>query len=262
MNNLTTYENANFGKIRTVEINGEPWFVGKDVAEILGYERPTKAILDHVDMEDRDEVPIQDSIGRMQNTPIMNESGLYSLIMSSKLSKAKDFKRWVTSEVLPQIRKHGGYLTPSKIEEVLADPDTIIRLATDLKTERQKRQELQEKVEEMQPKALFADSVAASDTSILIGEMAKILKQNGVENMGQNRLFEWLRVHGYLISRKGSDYNSPTQKSMELGLMEIKLGSRINADGTVITTKTMKITGQGQIYFINKFVGKLACKAA
>ncbi|MCL1988112.1 MAG: phage antirepressor KilAC domain-containing protein [Firmicutes bacterium] len=154
-----------------------------------------------------------------------------------------------------------------KVEESWNSPELLMARALKMADGKIKRlevdnQELQTKVEEMQPKALFADSVAASDTSILIGEMAKILKQNGVENMGQNRLFEWLRVHGYLISRKGSDYNSPTQKSMELGIMEIKEGSRLNADGTVVITKTTKITGKGQIYFINKFVRKLACQAA
>ena len=253
MKNVTIFKNEQFGEVRVVEQNGEPWFVGKDVANILGYERPTKAIQDHVDDEDRDEVPIQDSIGRMQKTPTINESGLYSLILSSKLPQSKQFKRWVTSEVLPSIRKHGAYMTSEKIEEILSDPDTIISLAQELKEERAIRNKLQDKIEKDRPKTLFADAVATSQTSILIGELAKILRQNGV-NIGQNRLFSWLRDNGYLIKRKGSDWNMPTQKSMELGLFEIKERTINNPDGSVDIKKTPKVTGKGQQYFINKFL--------
>lgn len=253
MKNVTIFKNEQFGEVRVVEQNGEPWFVGKDVANILGYERPTKAIQDHVDDEDRDEVPIQDSIGRMQKTPTINESGLYSLILSSKLPQSKQFKRWVTSEVLPSIRKHGAYMTSEKIEEILSDPDTIISLAQELKEERAIRNKLQDKIDKDRPKTLFADAVATSQTSILIGELAKILRQNGV-NIGQNRLFSWLRDNGYLIKRKGSDWNMPTQKSMELGLFEIKERTINNPDGSVDIKKTPKVTGKGQQYFINKFL--------
>lgn len=203
MKNLQVFKNEQFGEVRVMEHNGEPWFVGKDIAEILGYERSTKAVADHVDPEDRDAVPIQDSIGRMQNTPIINESGLYSLILSSKLPQAKQFKRWVTSEVLPSIRKHGTYMTPEKIEEVLLNPDTIISLAQELKDERALRNRLQDKIEKDRPKTIFADAVAASKTSILVGDLAKLIKQNGVDT-GQKRLFQWLRENGYLIKRKGA----------------------------------------------------------
>lgn len=252
MKDIQIFKNKEFGEIRTVELKEEVYFIGKDVAKSLGYERPTKAILDHVDLEDIDEVPVQDSIGRMQNTPIINESGIYSLILSSKLPNAKKFKRWVTKEILPSIRKHGAYLTDSKIEEVLTDPDTIIKLATQLKEERIQKQLLEDKVKEDKPKVLFADAVETSKSSILIGELAKLIKQNGVD-VGQNRLFEWLRTNGFLIRRKGSDYNTPTQYSMELGLFETKVRTINNPDGSIRITKTSKVTGKGQIYFINKF---------
>lgn len=253
MTDLQIFKNPEFGEIRTIEKDGEPWFVGKDVAAALGYERPTKAILDHVDDEDKDEVPIQDSIGRSQNTPIINESGLYSLVLSSKLPTAKKFKRWVTSEVIPSIRKHGAYMTPDKLEEVLLKPDTLIQLAQNLKAEQEKRRALEVKMEEQKPKVLFAESVEVAKTSILIGELAKLLKQNGI-NIGQNRLFEWLRNNGYLIRRQGSDYNMPTQRAMEMGLFEIKETTITHSDGHIHVSKTPKVTGKGQVYFVNLFV--------
>lgn len=253
MTDLQIFKNPEFGAIRTIEKDGEPWFVGKDVAAALGYERPTKAILDHVDDEDKDEVPIQDSIGRSQNTPIINESGLYSLVLSSKLPTAKKFKRWITSEVIPSIRKHGAYMTPDKLEEVLLKPDTLIQLAQNLKAEQEKRRALEAKVETDKPKVLFADSVEAAKTSILIGELAKLLKQNGI-NIGQNRLFQWLRQNGYLIRRQGSDYNMPTQRAMEMGLFEIKETTITHSDGHIHVSKTPKVTGKGQVYFVNLFL--------
>lgn len=253
MTDLQIFNSPEFGAIRTIEKDGEPWFVGKDVAAALGYERPTKAILDHVDDEDKDEVPIQDSIGRSQNTPIINESGLYSLVLSSKLPTAKKFKRWITSEVIPSIRKHGAYMTPDKLEEVLLKPDTLIQLAQNLKAEQEKRRALEAKVETDEPKVLFADSVEAAKTSILIGELAKLLKQNGI-NIGQNRLFQWLRQNGYLIRRQGSDYNMPTQRAMEMGLFEIKETTITHSDGHIHVSKTPKVTGKGQVYFVNLFL--------
>lgn len=255
MNELQIFESPEFGQVRTVVIENEPWFVGKDVAEVLGYSNPRKAIIDHVDREDKtDGVTIRDSIGREQNPVCINESGLYSLILSSKLPNAKKFKRWVTSEVLPTIRKHGMYAT----EELLDNPDVAIAAFTALKAEREKRKLLEAKVEADKPKVIFAEAVDASQTSILVGDLAKLLKQNGV-NTGQKRLFEWLRTNGYLISRKGNDYNSPTQKSMELGLFEIKERTINNPDGSIRITKTPKVTGKGQVYFINKFLKDKAC---
>lgn len=252
---ITFFSNQEFGVIRAVEIDGEPWFVGKDVAERLGYERATKAIQDHVDNEDKDEVPIQDSIGRMQKTPIINESGLYSLILSSKLPRAKAFKRWVTSEVIPSIRKHGAYMTLETAEQMLSNPDFMIRLLQELKSEQEQRRELERQKKENAPKVLFADAVKTSRTSILVGELAKILKQNGVET-GQTRLFSWLRDNGFLIKRKGSDYNMPTQKAMEAGLFEIKETAVTHADGHVSVNRTPKVTGKGQLYFVERFLSQ------
>lgn len=256
MNDLKIFENPAFGQVRTLEREGEPWFVGKDVAEALGYSNPRKALADHIDEEDRrqgDGVTIRDSIGREQYPTLINESGLYSLVLSSKLPTAKAFKRWITSEVIPSIRKHGAYITPDTLEQMIADPDTTIRLLTTLKEERQERVRLEAEAKANRPKVLFADAVATAHTSILIGELAKLLKQNGVD-MGQNRLFDWMRKNGYLIARKGTDYNMPTQKSMELGLMEIKETSINNPDGSIRINKTPKITGKGQQYFIGKFL--------
>lgn len=188
---------------------------------------------------------------------IINESELYSLILSSKPEGAKKFKRWITSEVIPTIRKHGAYMTPDTIERVLSDPDTIIRLATDLKAEQEKRCLLEAKVEQDKPKVLFADAVSTAKSTILVGELAKLLKQNGV-NIGQNRLFEYLRKHGYLIRSTGTDYNMPTQRAMEQGLFEIKETAITHADGHTSTSKTPKVTGKGQQYFITLFLGGAA----
>lgn len=251
MNQLQIFENPEFGAVRTVELNGEPWLVGKDVAQALGYERATKAIQDHVDTEDKGVVPIQDSIGRMQKTPVINESGLYSLVLSSKLPTARKFRHWVTSEVLPSIRRHGLYA----VDELLNNPDLMIQAMEALKAERAKNQQLTEKVRQDAPKVLFAESVEASNHSILIFDLAKILRQNGVQ-IGGNRLFDWMRENSYLIKRKGSDWNMPTQRSMEMGLFEIKESSHIHSDGHVSITKTPKVTGKGQTYFINLFLSK------
>lgn len=252
MTDLQIFKNPEFGEIRTIEKDGEPWFVGKDVAEVLGYSNTADAVQKHVD--DDDKLTSQIAIaGQNRNIIIINESGLYSLVLSSKLPGAKQFKRWITSEVIPSIRKHGGYLTPDKLEEVLLKPDTLIQLAQNLKAEQEKRKALEVKMEEQKPKVLFAESVEAAKTSILIGELAKLLKQNGI-NIGQNRLFEWLRNNGYLIKRQGSDYNMPTQRAMEMGLFEIKETTITHSDGHIHVSKTPKVTGKGQVYFVNLFV--------
>lgn len=249
--NLQTwsYENS---EIRTIEKDGEPWFVGKDVAKVLGYANASKAIADHVDAEDKGVTKCY-TLGGTQDLTILNESGLYSLILSSKLPNAKKFKRWVTSEVLPSIRKHGAYMTDQTLEQALTSPDFLIQLATQLKEEKEQRKQLEAKVEQDKPKVLFADSVSASKSSILVGELAKILKQNGVDT-GQFRLFAWLRENGYLIKREGSDYNMPTQRSVEMGLFEVKQTIITHSDGHITTNKTPKVTGKGQVYFINKFM--------
>ena len=251
MNEIQIFNNSEFGQVRSLVINGEPWLVGKDVTKALGYDNPSKAIRDHVEEEDK-RVGVQnvtpyiiDSLGRKQHPTFINESGLYALVFGSKLPSAKKFKRWVTSEVLPALRKTGQYqvkeLSGSELmAKALIEAQSVLA-AKD------------KQIEQMKPKALFADAVATSHTSILVGELAKILKQNGID-MGQKRLFAWLREKGYLIKRQGTDYNMPTQKAMELGLFEIKEGSYVNGSGVNITTKTPKITGKGQQYFINKFL--------
>lgn len=251
MNEIKIFRNEEFGIIRTVTINNEPYFVGKDVATVLGYSNPQKAIRDHVDEEDK---TVNDSF-TVNGTKgvLINESGLYSLVLSSKLPNAKKFKRWITSEVLPSIRKHGAYMTNDVLEKALTSPDFLIQLATKLKDEQEKNKKLAAENEVMKPKALFADCVSASKSTILIGELAKIIKANGVD-IGQNRLFAWLRENGYLIRRKGMDYNMPTQKSMELGLFKIKETTINKPDGSIAITKTVKVTGKGQAYFINKFI--------
>lgn len=244
MNEVKTFNSKEFGDIRTVQLNNETYFVGKDVAEALGYERATKAIQDHVDDDDKDEVPIQDSIGRMQKTPVINESGLYALIFGSKLESAQRFKHWVTSEVLPAIRRTGGYQMPApQGKELLA-------LAV---LEAQKTIEAQNaEIERMRPKEIFADAVKASDSSILIGDLAKLLRQNGVDT-GQKRLFEQLRNEGYLM-KTGSSRNMPTQRYVADGLFQIKETVISNPDGSVRMTKTTKVTGKGQQYFLNKYL--------
>ena len=252
MNNLEIFENPEFGSVRTIVISNEPWFVGKDVANILEYQNGSRDINRHVDSEDRQKAMVFDG-NQDKETILINESGLYSLILSSKLPKAKQFKHWVTGEVLPTIRKHGGYLTQEKMEEALLNPDVLIKLATQLKSEREARKQAEQLIEAQKPKVIFAEAVSASKTSILVGELAKILRGNGIP-IGQRRFFQWLRENGYLIKRKGTDYNMPTQRSMELGLFEIKEGSYVNGDGVNVITKTPKITGKGQNYFINKFL--------
>lgn len=244
-------------QIRALTIEGEPYFVGKDVAEVLGYSNSRKAIADHVDSEDKGVTKCY-TLGGTQQTTIINESGLYSLILSSKLPKAKEFKHWVTSEVLPTIRKHGAYMTDAKAAAIVTDKGSLADLLQQA-AEQLKRKDIQ--IEQMKPKALFADAVSTSDTPILVGELAKILHQNGV-SMGQNRMFRWLRDNGYLISKKGTSYNMPTQRAMELGLFKIKENAITHSDGHVTITKTPKVTGKGQVYFVNKFVGEedLACR--
>lgn len=255
MNEVIPFSNEIFGTIRTIEREGQIYFVGKDVAQALGYSKFRNAIAQHVDEDDALKQGITDGLGRLQETTLINESGVYSLVFSSKLPNAKVFKHWVTSEVLPTIRKHGAYITQPKIEEILANPDIIIELATTLKKERAERQKAEEKLEEAKPKVLFADAVVASDTTILIGELAKIIKQNGYD-IGQKRMFSWLRQNGYLINRKGTDWNSPTQRSMEMGLFKIHETVIYHTNGEVDVKRTTRVTGKGQTYFINKFLGE------
>lgn len=251
MNNLQVF-NYNGNEVRTIQKDGEPWWVLKDVCGILGISK-YRDTASRLDEDERGSVRV-DTPGGEQEMTVVNESGLYNVILRSDKPEAKPFRKWVTSEVLPSIRKHGAYMTPQKIEEVLLNPDTIIKLATELKAEQEKRVALESKVEQDKPLVAFANSVSVAKTSILVGELAKLLKQNGVD-MGQNRLFAWMRENGYLISRKGTDYNMPTQRSMEMELFEIKLTTISHGDGHTSISKTPKVTGKGQIYFINLFLG-------
>ncbi|AZP93531.1 anti-repressor protein [Enterococcus sp. DIV1288f] len=237
-------------EVRTILVNDEPYFVGKDVAEVLGYRNTQKAILNHVDEEDKG-ITKWDTLGGKQNMTIINESGLYSLILKSKLPNARKFKRWVTSEVLPTIRKNGAYLTDQKAYEITHNPNSLADLLL------QAGEQLKQKdlvIQEMQPKALFSDAVRGSVNSCLIKELATILKQNGI-NIGQNRLFIWLRENGYLC-RDGRRKNQPTQRSMDLGIMDVREHVRTNSQGELVTKFTPLVTGKGQQYFINKFLNE------
>ena len=244
MNELQVFKNQEFGQVRTLTLSNEPWFVGKDVALALGYSEPRSAVSKKVDEVDRGVAEMETPSGK-QNMTIINESGLYALIFGSKLESAQKFKRWVTSEVLPALRKTGQYQVKELSGQELMAKALIEAQSVLAAKDKQ--------IEEMKPKVVFADAVATSHTSILVGELAKILKQNGID-MGQKRLFAWLREKGYLIKRQGTDYNMPTQRAMDLGLFEIKEGSYVNGSGVNITTKTPKVTGKGQQYFINKFL--------
>ena len=223
--------------------NGEPWFVAKDVCDILGLENSRKATAE-LDPDEKNTVTISDGIPGNPNKTIISEPGLYKLIMRSRKPEAKEFQRWVTHEVLPSIRKHGAYMTQQTLDKALTSPDFLIQLATKLKEE-------QEKVKELEPKARFADAVAASDGTCLIGELAKMLRQNGLD-IGQNRLFETLRQDGYL-GKTGSNRNVPTQKAMDLGLFRIKETAITHSDGHVTINRTAKVTGKGQTYFISRY---------
>ena len=243
MNELQIFQNPEFGDVRTISIDGEPWLVGKDVADNLGYQNGSRDINRHVDEEDRRKDMISDGT-QLKETILINESGLYSLVLSSKLPTAKAFKRWITHDVIPAIRKTGGYHVPQSPEEQMAQG---LLAAQKLLAEKDKR------IEEMRPKEIFADAVSVSKTDILIGDLAKLIKQNG-HDIGQKRLFSWLREKGYLIKRKGLDWNMPTQKAMEMKLFHVKETVVTHADGHTTVSKTPKVTGKGQVYFVNKFL--------
>lgn len=240
-------------QVRVIEEHDQVWFVAKDVAEILGYKKPENAVATHVDAEDKTTTLIQGTGSNYKSKAVtINESGLYSLVLSSKLPTAKKFKHWVTSEVLPAIRKHGAYMTDAKAEAIVTDKTALADLLQQAADQLKAKDIL---IEEMKPKALFADSVAASKSTVLVGELAKILKGNGVD-IGANRLFKWMRENGYLINRKGSDWNMPTQRSMDMGLFKIKETTINHSNGVTTVSKTPKVTGKGQQYFINKLLKK------
>lgn len=258
--NLQLIKTENFGTIQCDfwrDENGDILMTREQIGRALGYAEPRKAIQKiHERNKDRlDKFSVVTKLtttdGKAYETYLYTAKGVYEICRFSRQPKADIFMDWVW-DVVESIRKHGAYMTPEKIEEVLLNPDTIIQLATTLKEEQQKRIQAERQLEEQKPKVIFADAVSTSGTSILVGELAKIMRQNGIDT-GQNRLFQWLRDNGYLIKRKGADYNMPTQYSMDLGLFEVKETVITHADGHTSISKTPKVTGKGQIYFINKF---------
>lgn len=244
---IEVFNNAEFGSIRTAKINNDIYFVGKDVADALGYVDTNKAVSMHVDDEDKKlNDKTSPSFGQRGAT-LINESGLYSLVLSSKLESAKRFKRWITADVLPALRRTGSYS--------LNIPQTLPEALRAYADEVEQHNKTKALVEAQRPKVIFADAVSTSESDILVGDLAKLLNQNGYV-VGQNRLFEQLRNEGFLISRKGNSYNMPTQRAMELGLFRIKETAITHSDGRVSLNKTPKVTGKGQQYFINRFIGK------
>ena len=250
MSNIRIF-NYNSVEVRTIQKDGEPWFVLRDVCNVLGLGTPAR-VAERLDTDEVSQTHITDSMGRQQEMTIINESGLYNVILRSDKPEAKPFRKWVTSEVLPTIRRHGMYATPDTVEKMLADPDTTIKLLETIKQERAARMALEAKTEADKPKVLFADAVSASHSSILVGDLAKLLRQNGVE-IGQNRLFRFLREKGYLCSH-GERYNLPTQRSMDRGWFQVKETTINQPDGSIRITRTVKVTGKGQQYFINLFL--------
>ena len=252
MNGIQIFQNPTFGKVRALNIDGEPWFVGKDVAAALGYKNTKDALIRHVDDEDKRGSRFPTPSGE-QNMTIVNESGLYSLILSSKLESAKAFKRWVTAEVLPGIRKHGAYMTPATLEAALLNPDTLIRLATELKSEREQKEALQAKIALDAPKVLYAETVAGAKDGMLIREFCKILRDNG-KDIGEKRMFADLRALGFLIKAEGLDRNKPTQRAMDMGLFSIKETAIAKPNGETTTRTTPLLTDKGRQYFTKLYL--------
>lgn len=256
MNELKIFQNSEFGEIRTITKNNEPWFVAIDVCNALDLKNPTVS----VGRLDEDEVTKFNLGGLSGESNIVSEYGLYNLILASRKKEAKKFKRWITHEVIPTIRKHGAYMSSEVIEKTLSDPDYLIRLATNLKEEKAKRALAEAQIERDKPKVLFADTVSASNQSCLVGELAKLISQEAIrrgeinKKIGQNNLFAWMRSSGYLC-KSGERKNQPLQQYVEQGLFELKKGSYVDSNGSNITTTTTKVTGKGQIYFVNKFLG-------
>lgn len=259
MKDLKIFNNKEFGEVRTSIINDEPYFALNDVCRILEIKNPRDA-KSRLNLDGVGSTDGVDSIGRRTDVTMINESNLYKLIFQSRKPEAERFADWVTSEVLPAIRKHGAYMTDGVIERTLTDPDYLIMLATNLKEEKAKRALAEAQNEKNKPKVLFADTVSASSRSCLMGELAKMISQEAIrqgridEKIGQNKLFAWMRNNGYLC-KSGERKNQPLQQYVEQGLFEMKKGSYVDSKGANVITTTTKVTGKGQIYFINKFLG-------
>lgn len=256
MNDLKIFENNAFGKVRVQVVNEVPMFCLADVASCLGYSRPADAVTAYCKGVAILPTPTYNQHGAevIQNIKFGKEADVFRLVMKSKMPDAEKFQDWVCEDVLPSIRKHGAYMTGETLEKALTSPDFLIKLATNLKEEKEKRIAAEQKIVKDAPKVLFAEAVSTSQRSCLVSELAKIIQQNGVK-IGQNRLFEWMRNHGYLCS-KGQYYNQPTQKAMNLGLFELRQTTITKPSGEVLVTTTPKVTGKGQVYFINKFLQK------
>lgn len=274
MEEMRIFKNEEFSKVRIFEIENEVWFIGKDICNYFGDTNHNRTLA-RVDATDKRYIEIEDALGRKQKAIAVNESGMYSILFTmqpqkanndgvadaypievqERIDKLKRFKHWVTSEVLPSIRKHGTYMTQEFIQKTLDNPDYLIAIATKIKEEREARKRLEKLVEEERPHAILGRAITTAKTSILIGDLAKILNQNGAD-VGAKRLFEWLRENGYLIKRKGTDWNMPTQRSMDLELFEVKESVRIDGNGCNKITRTTKVTGKGQEYFVNRFLAR------
>lgn len=251
MQSVQVFNNPAFGNIRVAGTEANPQFCLTDVCKAL--KLSAKGVNQRLGDEVISNYPITDKLGREQQALFVNEDGLYDVILDSRKTEARQFRKWITSEVLPTIRKHGAYMMDDALQKAIQNPDFLIQLATELKNEKQKRLVAEKKIQETRPQVIFADAVTASSDSILVGELAKLIKQNGVDT-GQRRLFKWLRGNGYLCKKTGECFNEPTQYSMELGLFEIKKTVIQKPDGSAIISKTVKVTGKGQVYFVNKFL--------
>lgn len=253
MQSIQVFNNPAFGNIRVAGTDTNPQFCLADVCKALGLtakfvnKRLNKGVISNHPLE---------TAGGTQQALFVNEDGLYDVILDSRKTEARQFRKWITSEVLPTIRKHGAYMTDDALQRAIQNPDFLIQLATELKNEKQKRLVAEAKIQETRPQVIFADAVTASSDSILVGELAKLIKQNGVDT-GQRRLFRWLRDNGYLCKKYGECFNEPTQHAMELGLFEIKKTIIQKPDGSSIISRTVKVTGKGQIYFVNKFLSRI-----
>lgn len=250
---IISFNNELFGEIRTIRIENEPYFVATDIAKALGYKDTTNAIKQHCKWVVKHHIPHPQSKTKTLEVNIIPEGDMYRLIINSELPSAEKFERWVFDEVLPSIREHGAYMTNEALEKAINDPDWTIKLLTELKKERATKEKLKVEQEKNKPKLELANAIESSSSSILIAQLSKILNQNGVD-IGQNRLFEWMRNNEYLIRKKRADHNSPTQKSMDLKILEVSESVGIDKDGNTIVRYTPIVTGKGQIYFLNKIL--------
>ncbi|MCI2366795.1 phage antirepressor [Clostridioides difficile] len=250
---IISFNNELFGEIRTIRIENEPYFVATDIAKVLGYKDTTNAIKQHCRWVVKHHIPHPQSKTKTLEVNIIPEGDMYRLIINSELPSAEKFERWVFDEVLPSIREHGAYMTNEALEKAINDPDWTIKLLTELKKERATKEKLKVEQEKNKPKLELANAIESSSSSILIAQLSKILNQNGVD-IGQNRLFEWMRNNEYLIRKKRADHNTPTQKSMDLKVLEVSESTGIDKDGNTVIRQTPVVTGKGQIYFVNKIL--------